>query len=221
MIRELVIAGAVVLTTSFTPVTGSSTKARDPLGERAPYQLDKSRVRTTGMLESGSAEGIVKDYLPDHEQGPSYNVELNYDFVVQFYGHQKGTTKWAFTKEFFEPTFMENLRATGTYVTPDYKIRHEGYADARNLDGVVYPHCDVILIYDVVIPEQINAISSILFAAAGMDPNNKANADIEDLKIRAHIFSSVPVLGAVKLDLSGVARGMNVKAGLDFRKAAK
>ena len=217
MIRELAVAGVVLLTTSFTPVTSN---ARDPLGERAPYQLDKSRARTTGMIESGSAEAVVSQYLPDHERGPSYSVDLNYDFVVQFYGHQKGTAKWSFGKDFFEPSFMENLRATGTYVTPDYKIRHEGYADARNLDGVFYPHCDVILIYDVVIPDGKNVISSALYAAAGMDPNNKENPSIEDLKIRGHVFAGAPVLGAIKLDLSGVVQGMNVKAGFDFHKAA-
>ena len=216
MIREVAIAGIVLLTTSFAHVSAAS---RDPLGERAPYQLDKSRARTTSMIESGSADAVVTEYLPNHERGPSYNVDLNYDFVVQFYGHQKGTSKWAFSKEFFEPGFMENLRATGSYVTPDYKIRHEGYADAQNKDGVLYPHCDVILIYDVVIPEGKNAISSILEAAAGMNPNAKGNPQIEDLKIRAHIFAATPVLGAVKLDLSGVTQGMNVKAGFDYHKA--
>jgi hypothetical protein len=217
MIRASVIAGVILSTTSWTPVSAAS---RDPLGERAPYQLDKARARTTSMIESGSAEAIVTEYLPNHERGPSYNIDLNYDFVVQFYGHQKGTSKWVFAKEFFEPAFMANLRATGSYITPDYKIRHEGYADAQNKDGILYPHCDVILIYDVVIPEEKNAISSILEAAAGMNPNAKDNPQIEDLKIRAHIFAATPVLGAVKLDLSGVTQGMSVKAGFDYHKAA-
>jgi hypothetical protein len=169
------------------------------------------------MIQSGSALATVTEFLPDHENGPSYNVSLDYDFVVKFYGRQKGSTKWEFAKEFFEENFIVNLRERGTYETPDYKIRHEGYADARNLDGNVYSHCDKILIYDVKIPET-SEVARLLYASVGIDPKIANKPPIEDLKIRAHLYLGVPVLGAVKLDLSGVVEGMNAKAGFDFKR---
>ena len=214
MIRRLALAFAVVLSTGFTP---DSLTPRDPIGENLNYQLDKNGARTTSMIQSGAATATVTEFIPEHQQGPSYNVNLDYDFVVQYYGRQKGSTKWAFAQEFFDPDFLVKLRETGLYETPDYKIRHEGFADARNLDGNFYPNCDKILIYDVKIPEATQ-IAPILYAAAGVDPNAVAKPPIENLKIRAHLFAGIPVLGAVKLDLSGVVQGMNAKAGFDYKK---
>ncbi len=44
--------------------------------------------------------------------------------------------------------------------------------------------------------------------------------DVEDLQIRAAIFAGVPVLGAVKLDVSGIVSGFSFKAGADIKTAA-
>lgn len=214
MIRQILLGASFILTLGFT---SNASNVRDPVGESANYQLDKNGSRTTGMIQSGSALATVTEFLPDHENGPSYNVSLDYDFVVQFYGRQKGTTKWEFAKEFFEEEFIVNLRARGSYETPDYKIRHEGYADARNMDGSVYPHCDKILIYDVKIPEP-SEVAKILYSSVGIDPKIANKPPIEDLKIKAHLYAGVPVLGAVKLDLSGIVQGMNAKAGFDFKR---
>jgi hypothetical protein len=211
MIRKFIISIVAMLCISSTALS------RDPVGESAAYQLDKNAARTTGLIQSGSALTKVTEFLPDHENGPSYNISLDYDFVVQFYGRQNGTTKWEFPQEFFQPEFMQKLRETGSFETPDYKIRHEGYADSRNMDGGVYPHCDKILIYDIKIPE-LRVIASILYAASGYSPSAAGNPPIENLKIRGLMYGGVPVLGAVKLDLSGVVQGINAKAGFDYRR---
>jgi len=199
---------------AFTPAYDAP---RDPIGEKANYQLDKNGSRTTSMVTTGSAKASVTEFIPDHEQGPSYNVNLDYDITVQFYGRQTGTAKWAFAEDFFDPDFMARLRETGTYETPDYKMRHEGYADVRNLDGGVYPHCDKVLIYDVKIPDK-HKLEQIIYGAAGFNPTAMGNPPVEDLQIRAHIFAGVPVLSAVKLDLSGVVQGMPAKAGFDYKR---
>ncbi len=214
MIRHILVAVLSIFTTA---ATARADSPRNPLGETANYQLDKATTRTSGVIQSGTGAAKVTEFLPDHESGPSYNVSLDYDFMVQFYGRQKGTTKWAFRDEFFTPEFMENLRRTGTYETPDYKIRHEGYGDARNMDGGVYPHCDKVLIYDIKMSES-NPFSELIYAAAGLDPYRGDNPQIEDLKLAAHVFTGLPVLGAVKLDLSGTAQGMKIKAGFDYKR---
>ncbi len=210
----LVAAIASFLSVGFTPVDWAP---RDPVGEKANYQLDKNGNRTTSLVSAGSAKASVTEFIPDHEQGPSYNVNLDYDITVQFYGRQTGTAKWAFVEEFFDPNFMVRLRETGTYETPDYKIRHEGFADARNLDGSVYPRCDKVLIYDVKIPDR-HKLEQIIYGAAGLNPTAMGNPPVENLEIRAHIYAGVPVLSAVKLDLSGVVQGMPAKAGFDYKR---
>lgn len=214
MMRQMILGLVVALSTSFSAF---GVEGRDPVGEKANYQLDRNGARTTSMIQSGTALATVTEFIPDHENGPSYNVNLDYDFVVQFYGRQKGTAKWAFGQEFFDDQFIVNLRERGTFETPDYKIRHEGYADARNMDGNNYPHCDKILIYDVKIPEN-SEIARLLYASVGINPRATDKPPIEDLKIRAHLFAGIPVLGAVKLDLSGIVQGMSAKAGFDLKR---
>ena len=63
-----------------------------------------------------------------------------------------------------------------------------------------------------------NPFSELIYAAAGLDPYRGDNPQIEDLKLAAHVFTGLPVLGAVKLDLSGTAQGMKIKAGFDYKR---
>ena len=214
MIRQILLGAALILTTGFT---SNASIRRDPMGETASYQLDKNGSRTTSMIQSGSALATVTEFLPEHENGPSYNVNFDFDFVVQFSGRQKGTIKFIFGQDFFEEQFMVSLRERGTYVGPDFKINHEGFADARNLDGNFYPHCDKVLFYDVKIPESSEA-ADFLYRLVGIDPMRADKPPIENLKIRAHVYQGVPVIGAVKVDLSGIINGINFKVGLDLKR---
>jgi hypothetical protein len=73
------------------------------------------------------------------------------------------------------------------------------------------------LIYDVKIPDK-HKLEQIIYGAAGFNPTAMGNPPVEDLQIRAHIYAGVPVLSAVKLDLSGVVQGMPAKAGFDYKR---
>ncbi len=214
MMQKIVLSLALAFSAS---LIASVQVSRDPIGELANYELDKSSARTTSLIQSGSAVSTVKEFLPDHPNGPSYNVSLDYDFKVKFYGQRKGTASWPFSQDFFDEQFIINLRTTGIYETPDYKIRHQGYADARTLDGSAYPNSDVVLIYDIKVPEKA-LILDLLYASVGIDPSASNKPPLEDLTIKAHLFAGVPVLSAVKLDLAGKVQGINAKAGLDYRR---
>lgn len=214
MFRELVVAAAVVLSVGFTP---NKALPRDPLGEAAQYQLDRNGARTTSMIQSGTASTTVSEFQPNNTNGPSYRIDLEYDLSVQFYGRQKGLEKLLFPQEFFDEAFMEQLRGTGYYESPNFKLRHQGMGDARTLDGGVYPNCDKILMYDVVFPDS-KGFEALIYAAAGIDPNSDSKPGIENLKINAYLFHGIPALGAVKLDISGVVQGMNIKIGFDYKR---
>ena len=197
---------------------------RNPVGEVANYKLDKNSARTSSMIKSGTMETKVTKAIPDAAEGPSYETAISYDFDIQFVGRQKGTELVAVEEEFFTEEFLQKLRTDGAYEGPDFKIKHEGYADARNLDGKFYPRCDKLLFYDIKTDKEdrsgssspvINLALALLSSTAdayGIDPR----ADIEDLKIRAHVAFGIPVLGAAKIDMSGKSSGMNVKAGADY-----
>jgi hypothetical protein len=176
------------------------------------------------MIKSGTMQTKVNKELPDAADGPAFEVALSYDFDVQFAGHQQGTELVAVADEFFTEEFLVKLRTDGAYESPDFKIKHQGYADARNLDGKFYPHCDKLLFYDVKTDKEsvdgnsaplVRMAVKIMNAAAdaySVDPD----ATIEDLKILAHVFVGVPVLGAAKIDMSGKYSGMSIKAGADY-----
>jgi len=198
--------------------------ARNPVGETADYQLDRNSARTSSMIKSGTMDAKVIRELPDATDGPAFETAVSYDFEIQFMGNQSGTELVAVAEEFFTEEFLQQLRTNGTYESSEFKIRHEGYADARNLDGKFYPRCDKLLFYDINTSkmERLSASAPVvhmivqLFNAAADAYRIDPNASIEDLKIRAHIFVGIPVLGAAKIDMSGKYSGVNIKAGADY-----
>jgi hypothetical protein len=190
--------------------------ARDPMGEMADYKVDRASARTTGMIQGGNMKAVVNAHLPDHADGPSYNVQIDYTLRIQFMGTRSGTQAVTVPEAYFTPEFMQDLRTNGEYISDSFKVQHMGYADARNLDGGVYPNCDKIKIYDIQTMNNslIRMADEILNASEGIEPT----AGFEDMVIIAHIKDGLPVLGAAKIDVSGVYNGSRVKAGADYER---
>ncbi len=180
----------------------------DPVGQKAHYVLDKDPKRTTSMIKSGTIDVMVTKPLLDAAP-PAYEVSVKYKAKISLVGDQEGEQAKAIDAEFFTPEFLEKLRKEGSYIGPNFKAKHQGYADAKNLDGKLYPHCDKILLYDIKDSGYADEFTRVFF--------DLDRFDIENLQIVAHIYAGVPVLGAVKIDASGIYQGMNVKAGGDFQ----
>ncbi|MEY4630976.1 MAG: hypothetical protein RIQ81_1096 [Pseudomonadota bacterium] len=224
MRAQILNVAATVLFSSSIAFTGMAL-AQSPVGERAHYDLDRNPARTTSMIRSGVVDVSVDAYVPGYKNGPSFESSLNYDFNIQMVGRKTGTEKVMVPAEYFSPEFMENLRATGSYTGPDFKIRHEGFLDARTIDGNLYPHCDNILIYDVNTFAANSELSAIFRIANDLITSAAQAAlgvrgDVENLQVRAAIYEGVPVLGAVKLDVSGIVSGFSFKAGGDYKVGA-
>lgn len=210
MIRTFI--STVLFTSSLTAVFAN------PVGEKANYVLDKSSGRTSGMVASGTAAALVKDAQPAHPNGPSYSIDLSFDVMIKLHGREQGTTNWIVPESFFTPKFMEDLRATGHFETPDYKIKYEGRADARTIDGTNYVGCDKVYFYDVKIPED-SGIRQMIAAAMGLDSDDvEVETAIQNLELRAHMYPGIPALRAVKLDLAVKSQGVNLKFGFDYKK---
>lgn len=207
----------VVAVLSMAPVALGEMPTRDPVGETANYDVERSSGRTSSMIQGGSMATKIVSANPSHPDGPMYNLNIDWTLRIQLVGTRRGTRVVEVPESYFTPQFMQDLRVNGEYVGPTFKVRHLGYADARNMDGAFYAHCDKILIYDI--EETANeAIIDLArsFLIPGRDAT-EAGDEIEELEIVGHIKEGVPVLGAVKIDMTGKYQGQRVKAGADYK----
>jgi hypothetical protein len=181
---------------------------RDPSGESASYTLDHDSARTSSEIESGTMTATVGAHT-DGTDGPAYDVDVNYDFDIVFVGKESGTKTVGVPDEYFTPEFAARLRATGHYESPKFKIDYLGQENATTLDGHTYPGCDRIKIYDIKDTAPVRAIAAAMLRVPQL-------SSIENLVILGDIYQGVPVLGAVKLDVSGDYEGMHLIAGGDY-----
>ena len=207
----------VVLALSLSGISfGNVNPDRDPIGEVADYKVDRNSSRTTGMIQSGDMKAAVTSFQQDNPDGPSYDVKIDYTFKIQFMGTRTGTEMVNVPEAYFTPEFMQDLRTNGEYISDSFKVQHQGYADVRTMDGGVYPNCDKVRIYDVQTAQiGIVGIARQMLVVSG-DPST--DSDFEDMEIVAHIKEGLPVLGAAKIDVSGIYQGMRVKAGADYQR---
>ncbi len=182
--------------------------SENPLGEMARYTVDKDPKRTSSMIKSGRLDAQVSQFLTESS---AYEVAISYTFQVQFAGNQQGTEKANIDESYFEDAFLENLRQTGHYAGAEFKADHIGYADAKNLDGKFYAHCDKIKFYEI---KQSPSYALYWLATSLLGGNFRA--DIENLVVIAHVFPNIPVLGGAKVDVSGTYQGIKIKAGGDY-----
>lgn len=200
---------------------------RNPVGETAAYDLDKSGGRTSGMIRSGEFEAKVIKHIPDHPDGPVYQVNLDYNLNISLVGRKRGTAELNAPTEYFEPGFLDRLRKEKRIELPQFTLTHKGNKDVRVKNGKSYNNTDVVFIDNINTSSAYHALElygedsliviiNEIFTEAFESQGIVAN-DIEDLKILLHISEGTPVLGAVKIDISGRVRGFGFKAGFDLR----
>jgi hypothetical protein len=202
-----------IVASLFSVVFSVNAFADAPVGEKAAYKLDRSRERTTSMITAGEFLAEVKEFLPEGDAGPVYRTQLDYDITVSVMGSRKGSQDIDAPAEFFTPEFMVKLRAEGELQYPQFKIRHLGYEDATTMEGSAYPRCDKVFIYDIKTEGAENGFLNMVRAFAGKAPGG---TQIKDLEITAWMNPQIPVLDAVKMDITGNVDGYDFKAGVDY-----
>jgi len=212
MLSAFIAAASLLIGSAFA-------EGRDPIGEQAYYQLDKNSQRTTSMIKDGYFTTQVAG-VSENAASPSFDVNLVYHFDIQFMGVQEGNRDVVIEQKYFTEAFLQEIRQSGQYETTDFKVKHMGYATVINMDRTRYENCDKLLFYDIKTSSS-NPIAKLLLAAAEASLISRGGSigpdpEIENLKILTHVKYGIPVLGAVKIDMSGVVQGMNVKAGGDY-----
>ena len=172
----------------------SRGQTRNPAGETASYEVDTDRGRTSREIRDGEMHASVGDHHQNPTDGATYDVVIDYSFRTLTMGRQSGNTTVHIPDQYFSQSFIEDLRRNGEWHGPQFSLRYLGVSDVSTMNGHLYPACDGILIYDI----------------------RDAGSDVDDLEITAQVTPGVPVLGAVKLDVSGRYRGIPLKAGADY-----
>lgn len=191
---------------------------RNPVGEMADYQLDRNPSRTSNLIQSGTLKAQVTQMKTTDDGSTVYEAKIDYSFRITLIGNRSGTEFVDAPTSFFTEEFLQELRQTKHYESPQFKIDHLGFADVTTLDGHRFPNCDKLKIYDI---DQGNRSPLVQLArdlVRSAAPESATTDDtIEDLVLNTHIYYGVPVLGAVKLDVSGKYSGINIKAGADYK----
>ena len=213
------VQGLAIATFAVFGAASGAMAQRNPVGEKCDYQLDRNAQRTSNLIQSGSLAAEITMRKPDAEGGPAYETKIDYMFRITLIGNRSGTEYVDAPESFFTEEFLQELRRTGHFESPQFKIDHQGFADATTLDGHRFPNCDKLKIYDI---DQGDRSALVEFARAMVrnsvaEENLTTEETIEDLVLHAHVFYGVPVLGAVKLDVSGKYSGINIKAGADYK----
>ena len=185
LLKATILFGLIAILWGFTYSDES-----DPLGEYAYYKLDDSNRRTSDIIRSGYSETEVVAY--DSETA-NYKVRMKYKFKLNPTGTRSGEDHLTVEAYYFSDEFLVELRESGYYETPDFKVRHEGFGNAADTYGTVYEDCDILRFFDI------------------------RDSDVNDLEIKAYVHPSVPVLRAVTLDFKGEYNRLRLKAGLDYR----
>jgi len=191
---------------------------RDPRGERAFFQVVQDSNRTSRLIRGGD---IIMRVLqePLSYEPLEYAVRLDYRLVVFLRGEQRGHGHLFFLQEVFEESFLFDLRENRYYEAEFFKAEHIGYATVRNIDGRTYPNSDRVRLYDIEDP-MTSGFEDLLRAVAATklatpDPE-RPYMGVENMEIIAHVSYGHPVFGGVRLDISGVVDGVNVKIGADY-----
>lgn len=189
--------------------------ARNPVGDFAKYELDKGSGRTSYLIRSGNLETRVLS-----EGAGVYRSTLAYDVNVLMAGRKKGVEELDVPAEFFSKNFRKDLRRHKISDQGIFKLKHLGVETVTTKSGITYKDCDKILAYDIKMNESSDFQEFIQEALKTqyefLDDDDIVREGVRDAKVVLHITDGIPVLGAAKIDVSGVVSGFRMKAGFDY-----
>lgn len=197
----------------FLALTLSAMSYSDPVGENAGYELNRSRDRTSWVIRGGEGVGTVTELRNDEKIGAAYVVSIEYSFDILFHGQQNGVIGLLVPAAMFEDQFYDDLQQRHPAKLGVFDIDYLGTGNARDNDNNSYDQCLLLRIFNIdpnyqPVVRDASKIA-VLFHESTM-------GEVENLELKLKTHESIPVLGAVQIDISGKARGIDFRAGLDF-----
>ena len=179
--------------------------------ETAFYELDRSSDRTTGMVRDGALQVNVSDYIPDHEDGPAYRSNFDFELETSIAGRQRGHETIMLVEQYFSEEFWQELCQNKSIETPSFKVDHLAIENVTIGSGQFFEGCDKVLFYDIQ-TEGSSFLFSFFNSLTGYESKG-----LDDMKFTAYICDDVPAWGAAKLDITGKSRGFRFKLGFDYK----
>lgn len=216
---------ASLIVAGFLSLSSTLLQASPTVGETAHYKLDRSRNRTTSLIQSGTFTLKVDEHLPQHPEGEAFKVLYNYKLSIMFGGDQNGSGETTVLAQYFTQEFLDKVKKDEVVTTDQFKVRYLGTENVSTKNET-YANCDIIQIYDIKTQQLDPMLAKMLLEAANQslaedDPSMQMN-ELKDVKVKAAVKTGkVPVFGAAKIDISAIARGMNVRAGFDYEAPRK
>lgn len=139
----------------------------------------------------------------------SYDLEVTFDFDVEFLGHQRGVQTAEIPQELFTKAFLDNLRSAGRYEAPGLLATYEGREDVTTESGERYHSCDKVVLTHLRKPVRLKS------ALERWDGRPSSG---EPLDLTVYLSPDVPVLGVVSADVKTSIGASTVIAGGDYSK---
>jgi hypothetical protein len=199
-----------------------SAWARNPIGEIANYKLDRARNRTSGVVQKGVLSFKGGEFKQKGDKGV-YETTFNYDLKILMAGHKKGEKIIDVSSDFFSEDFMARLKQEGVIDEGTFKLKYLGTEDVETIFGVKYKDCHKVFVYDVksIQLQELESFAEVfeeMYKVEQGEPlPSTANLEVKNIKATLMISTEVPLLGAVKVDVSGNVSGANMKAGFDYQ----
>lgn len=187
--------------------------SENPIDEEAAYVLNESRDRTSWIIKEGRADTKVTHYDSTSEFGPGYVIKIDYDMDVRFKGKRSGTINLLVPQEVFVAGFLADLESSHPKRFGGFDLDFHGRENAKDANDRNYNSCTKTRIFNVnpnYRPINRGAREIIVLS------HESQGFEIKDLEINMKIHNSLPVLGAVQLDVSGMAAGISFRAGFDY-----
>lgn len=161
------------------------------VGDNVSYILSKDYDRSSWFIENGKAILTVED-MNAGENKNDLILAISYSFEVTLYKTISGSINIPVPLSMFNEDFTEDLKKNGTLIQEGFKIDYLGTTSAEDFNGNFYDQCTAMRIYDI------------------------KDSGFDDLKFEIRVHPSIPLLGAVELNISGEVEGFEFIAGLDL-----
>jgi hypothetical protein len=184
------------------------------IGETASYKYN--RGRTSLLILGGKATASVKNFESEGPYAPGYVVELEYDVEVLFKGRLKGKVGLLVPERVFQEEFAAELAQDHPQKVGGFHMDYLGLKDAKDADGKLHKDCHVAKVYNIDLDYKPTPIKGSNGPKVLYHKTIGPKIDVKNLSIVLKVDYSVPVLGAVQLDIFAKAMGIDVNAGFDF-----
>lgn len=186
------------------------------VGDQVSYQKSADKSRTSRIILNATGALKVTKQITSGDLGAGYEVELVYSLDVMAKGQQTGTLTIFVPERIFAQGFFNGLPSSNApMVLGAITAAQLGTSAAKDTKGTVYNDCVNVQLTNVD-HEFSGAPDNVKVVSFTHDGKIKFVTKLE-ITLKAH--QSIPVLGAVEMDIKGTSDSdIDFNVGMDLVK---